>query len=123
MTGVVSPETHLEQIQQAAPKVHLEVHQITICSSDELDSAFAATIGTPRQARDVLFNTQCGQLASLSVRHAMPAIYVAREFAAAGGLHFVRKCILSKYLSIHGDWESIKMKAIRQFSLPRLTQA
>lgn len=32
----------LEEIQQAAPKVRLEVHQIIVRSSDELDGAFAS---------------------------------------------------------------------------------
>jgi putative ABC transport system substrate-binding protein len=36
--------------------------------------------------QDVLFNNQAEQLAQLTVRHAMPAIYPLREFAAAGGL-------------------------------------
>ncbi len=33
-----------------------------------------------------LFTTYAEQLAKLAVRHAMPAIYKGREFAAAGGL-------------------------------------
>ena len=35
---------------------------------------------------DLFFNTQSEQLAALSLRHAVPAIYQYREFAAAGGL-------------------------------------
>ena len=35
---------------------------------------------------DVLFTTSIGQLAALTVRHAMPAIFRNREFAEAGGL-------------------------------------
>jgi putative ABC transport system substrate-binding protein len=34
----------LEEIQQAAPKVRLEVHQIIVRSGDELDAAFAAIV-------------------------------------------------------------------------------
>jgi putative ABC transport system substrate-binding protein len=37
-------------------------------------------------AQDALFNTQTGQLADLSVRYAVPAIYPNRDFAEAGGL-------------------------------------
>ena len=36
--------------------------------------------------QDIFFNAQSERLASLCVRHATPAIYVDREFAAAGGL-------------------------------------
>jgi putative tryptophan/tyrosine transport system substrate-binding protein len=35
---------------------------------------------------DPLFNSQIEQLAALALRHAVPAIYQYREFAAAGGL-------------------------------------
>jgi putative ABC transport system substrate-binding protein len=37
-------------------------------------------------AQDALFNTQTGQLADLSVRYVVPAIYPDRDFAEAGGL-------------------------------------
>jgi putative tryptophan/tyrosine transport system substrate-binding protein len=37
-------------------------------------------------SQDSFFNSQSGQLGALSARHAIPAIYVNREFAAAGGL-------------------------------------
>ena len=36
--------------------------------------------------QDVLFNTESTQLAALTRRHAMPAIFPLREFAEAGGL-------------------------------------
>ena len=35
---------------------------------------------------DALFSSRSEQLAALALRHAMPAIYQWREFAAAGGL-------------------------------------
>ena len=35
---------------------------------------------------DPFFNSQSEQLAELAIRHAVPAIYQYREFAAAGGL-------------------------------------
>ena len=35
---------------------------------------------------DPFFNSQSKQLAALAVRHAVPAIYQYRKFAAAGGL-------------------------------------
>jgi putative ABC transport system substrate-binding protein len=35
---------------------------------------------------DAFFNTRSAQLAALALRHAMPAAYQYREFAAAGGL-------------------------------------
>ena len=35
---------------------------------------------------DAFFNSRSEQLAALTLRHAVPAIYQFREFAAAGGL-------------------------------------
>jgi putative ABC transport system substrate-binding protein len=35
---------------------------------------------------DALFNSRSEQLAALALRHAVPAVYQYREFAAAGGL-------------------------------------
>jgi putative tryptophan/tyrosine transport system substrate-binding protein len=35
---------------------------------------------------DAFFTTRSEQLAALTIRHALPAIYQSREFAAAGGL-------------------------------------
>jgi putative tryptophan/tyrosine transport system substrate-binding protein len=35
---------------------------------------------------DGLFNSEAEQLAALTLRHAMPAIFSYRDFAAAGGL-------------------------------------
>jgi putative ABC transport system substrate-binding protein len=43
--------------------------------------ASALVIGT-----DAFFNTRSAQLAALSLRHAVPAIYQYPEFAEAGGL-------------------------------------
>jgi ABC-type uncharacterized transport system substrate-binding protein len=43
--------------------------------------AGALVIGT-----DALFTNRSEQLASLAIRHGMPAMYENREFAAAGGL-------------------------------------
>jgi putative tryptophan/tyrosine transport system substrate-binding protein len=37
-------------------------------------------------AQDAFFSSQSAQLATLTVRHAVPAIHPQREFAAAGGL-------------------------------------
>jgi putative tryptophan/tyrosine transport system substrate-binding protein len=35
---------------------------------------------------DIFFNSQIDTIAGLAVRHALPAVYQLREFAAAGGL-------------------------------------
>ena len=83
-------ETQSRNLQAAALKLGLQVHVLNASTERDFDAVFAKLHELRADAlmigQDVLFNTQSGQLASLSVRHAMPAIYVAREFAAAGGL-------------------------------------
>ena len=83
-------ETQSRNLQAAALKLGLQVHVLNASTERDFDVVFAKLHELRADAlmigQDVLFNTQSGQLASLSVRHAMPAIYVAREFAAAGGL-------------------------------------
>jgi putative ABC transport system substrate-binding protein len=83
-------ETQSRTLQVAALKLGLQVHVVNASTERDFDAVFAKLHELRADAlmigQDVLFNTQSGQLASLSVRHAMPAIYVAREFAAAGGL-------------------------------------
>jgi putative tryptophan/tyrosine transport system substrate-binding protein len=56
----------------------------------EFDAAFATSVelrvGALVIGPDVLFTNGSDKLAALMLRHALPAIYSVREFAAAGGL-------------------------------------
>ena len=56
----------------------------------EFDIVFATLVelqvGAVVIGPDVLFTTGSDKLAALMLRHALPAIYSVREFAAAGGL-------------------------------------
>jgi putative ABC transport system substrate-binding protein len=83
-------ETQSRNLQAAALKLGLQVRVLQASTERDFDAAFGKLRELPADAlmisQDVLFNTQSGQLASLSVRHAMPAIYELREFAVAGGL-------------------------------------
>jgi putative ABC transport system substrate-binding protein len=83
-------ETQSRTLQAAALKLGLRVHILNASTETDFDAVFAKLqelqAGALMISQDVLFNTQSGQLASLSVRHAMPAIYELREFAVAGGL-------------------------------------
>jgi putative ABC transport system substrate-binding protein len=46
---------------------------------------------------DALFNSRSEQLAALTIRHAMPAIYQFREFVSAGGLMSYGTTIVDTY--------------------------
>jgi putative tryptophan/tyrosine transport system substrate-binding protein len=83
-------ETLSRSLQAAARTLGLQLHVLKASTERDFDMVFA----TLRQMRadglvvvnEVLFNSQSRQLATLTVRHAVPAILQNREFAAAGGL-------------------------------------
>jgi putative ABC transport system substrate-binding protein len=83
-------EPVLRTSQAAADALGLQLHILNASSEPDFDTVFATltrlrvnalVIGT-----DNLFATHSEQLAALTVRHALPAIYEYRPFAAAGGL-------------------------------------
>jgi putative ABC transport system substrate-binding protein len=83
-------ETQSRNLQVAALKLGLKPHVVNASTERDFDGVFAKLHELGADAlmisQDPLFNTQSGQLAALSVRHKIPAIYVNHEFAAAGGL-------------------------------------
>jgi putative ABC transport system substrate-binding protein len=74
----------------AAQALGIKLHVLRASSERDFDDVFASLIklqaGALVIAPDNLFTSHSKQLAALTVRHAMPAIYEFREFAAAGGL-------------------------------------
>jgi putative ABC transport system substrate-binding protein len=83
-------ETQSKNTQAAALKLGLQIHVLNASSEGDFDAVFAKLhelrAGALIIGQDVLFNNQSEQLAALTVRHGMPAIYPLREFAVAGGL-------------------------------------
>jgi putative tryptophan/tyrosine transport system substrate-binding protein len=67
-----------------------EIEILTASTNREIDAAFATLVQKRADALligpDLLFTNRRVQLATLTVRHAVPAIYAFREFAEAGGL-------------------------------------
>ena len=83
-------ETVLTDLQAAARKLGLQFHVLHASAVRDFDTVFA-TLAQLRAGglvigSDPFFNSQSEQLAALAIRHAVPAIYQYREFAAAGGL-------------------------------------
>jgi putative tryptophan/tyrosine transport system substrate-binding protein len=83
-------EDEVADVREAA-RVRGEPLQVLQVSNDpELDAAFVTIsqqrIGGLLVASDVFLDSRRDQLALLTARHAVPAIYYWREFAAAGGL-------------------------------------
>jgi putative ABC transport system substrate-binding protein len=83
-------ETLTNDMQAAARALGLQLQVLQAGSEREIETAFANLVQLQTRAlvigNDAFFSSRREQLAALTVRHAVPAIYEFREFAAAGGL-------------------------------------
>jgi putative ABC transport system substrate-binding protein len=83
-------EAETKELNEAARALGLEIRILNATSESEIDSAFA-TLAKERSvplvvSSDNLFTDRPVRLVVLAARHAIPAIYPYRWFAAAGGL-------------------------------------
>jgi putative ABC transport system substrate-binding protein len=76
--------------QAATSTLGLQLHVVTASSPRDIDTAFTTLAQQGAAAlvvsSNALFNSRSEQIAALAARHAIPAIYPAREYVAAGGL-------------------------------------
>ena len=84
-------ETELRIMQTAASALGLQLHVLDASTEHDFDTIFAALHQTPARVlvitgADQFLISRSEQLAELTVRHAVPAIFQFREFVAAGGL-------------------------------------
>ena len=83
-------ETLSRELQAAARTLGLQLHVLHASTERDFDTVFATLLqlraGALVIGSDPFFNSRSEQLAALAIRHAVPAIYQYREFAAAGGL-------------------------------------
>ena len=79
-----------KEIQAATTALGLQFTLLSAGSQSDLDNAFATLVGQRSDAlvvsADPFFFSHRDQLVALAMRHSVPAIYYAREFAVAGGL-------------------------------------
>ncbi len=89
-TNSVLAEVQSKGMPEMARRLGLELHILHAREEGEFDSVFASLVqlraGGVVIGGETLFTTGSKHLAALAIRHAMPAIYQFREFAAAGGL-------------------------------------
>jgi len=92
---LVNPSTPLTEpeikgVRDAARSVGLELQVLNASTVSEIDAAFEKLIelraGALVVSVDTFLNNRRSQIVALAARHAVPAIYGVREFAAAGGL-------------------------------------
>ena len=80
----------IRDAQEAAGPLGVQLLVVKASTETEIDAAFASLIqgraGAVVIQTDPFINSRRGQLLALAARHAVPAIYTWREFAAEGGL-------------------------------------
>jgi putative ABC transport system substrate-binding protein len=83
-------ESFVRGMQAAARTLGLKLHVLHASTERDFDTAFATLVrlraGALVISPEILYNARIEQLAALTVRHAVPAIYQYRQFVAAGGL-------------------------------------
>ena len=83
-------KTTLQQVQEAATTLGLQIQILNATAMGEIDAAFAAFARERPDALfvgpDALFSTRAVQLITLTARDRIPAAYGLRDFVAAGGL-------------------------------------
>jgi putative ABC transport system substrate-binding protein len=83
-------DTQSRGLKAAAVALGLQLHVLYASNERDFDTVFTTLaqlrVGGLVIAPDAFFISRSEQLAELTVRHALPAIFSYREFAAAGGL-------------------------------------
>jgi len=107
MALLVNPaDRALAQAQQrevlsAARNLGLELHVLNAANERDFDAVFAdikrLRVGGLVIGAGTVFTGNIKKLAALTVRHAVPAIYLYRDFPAAGGLMSYASDVLDSY--------------------------
>ena len=101
-------ENVMRDVQEAARVKGLQLPILKANSESEIDAAFATLVQRDAGALvvnvDAVFINRREQVLALAARHAVPAIYFAREFVAAGGL-------ISYGTSFTGTWRQVGIYA------------
>jgi putative tryptophan/tyrosine transport system substrate-binding protein len=83
-------ETETSDLQGAAHSLGLQLRRVPASTASEIDTAFGTIVelraGALIVSTDPFFTNQRAQIVALAARHAVPATYAWREYAAAGGL-------------------------------------
>jgi putative tryptophan/tyrosine transport system substrate-binding protein len=83
-------ETTLQDVQEAARAIGLQIHVLNASTSREIDGAFANLVRERSDALlvagDGLFTSRRSQFVTLAARDRIPAAYANRDYVVAGGL-------------------------------------
>jgi putative tryptophan/tyrosine transport system substrate-binding protein len=118
-----SPEldTQLDDLQAAARASGWQLSIFQAGNEEEIDTAFAALAQGGMQAlqvaADPLFNSYRERFVALAARHAVPAIYESRNYAAAGGLMSYGPDLVDMYRQV-GIYTGQILKGVKPADLP-----
>ena len=111
----------MKDIESAARALRLDVHILRASNEREIDASFASLsqlkVGALVISPESFFNSRGEQLAELTARYAVPAIFTYREFAAAGGLMSYGGSITDMYRGV-GVYAGRILKGERPADLP-----
>ena len=116
-----STETTVRDVEAAARAMGLQIQVLNASTSREIDAAFASFVRERPDALfvggDPFFISRRVQLAQLAARHAIPAIYSAREYAEAGGLMSYGASLADAYRQV-GVYAGRILKGAKPADLP-----
>jgi putative ABC transport system substrate-binding protein len=94
-------EIEMREALSVASRLGVELRVLNASSESDFEGVFAELLqlraGGLAIGADAFFTSRSQQLAALAVRHAVPAVYENREFAAAGGLASYGGAIIDSY--------------------------
>ena len=101
-------EPVIRDVREAAREKRLQLDILKAATDSEIDGAFATLVQSHADTlvvgADAVFANRPAQLVALAAHYAVPAIYFAREFVAAGGL-------ISYGVSFTGIWRQVGIYA------------
>jgi len=120
-SGPGRAENQIRVVQEAARVKGVQLPILKASTESEIDAAFASLVelqaGALLVAGDAFFNSRRDQLVALAARHAVPAIYEWREFAASGGLISYAPSLASIYRQV-GIYTGRILKGAKPADLP-----
>ena len=113
--------SYVSEVEAAARVVRQQIHVLNASNEGEIDAAFATISQIHADAllvaADPFFTGRRDQIVALAARHAIPAVYEAREFAAAGGLMSYGTSLTEAY-RLAGVYVGRILKGERPSNLP-----
>jgi putative ABC transport system substrate-binding protein len=114
-------ERTIRDMEEAARAKGVQLNILKAGTESEIDAAFASLVQLPAGALvvvgDPLFINRREQLVALASRHAVPAIYALREYAAAGGLISYGTSFTAAYRQL-GTYAGRILKGAKPADLP-----